>query len=1085
MNDKDIKTLLLEEKASQNNWIKFYGLSPILDLSKEFDLIKIDNSCSKHSLQNLKYLIVRSGIPIKLRPLIWSILIDTSKINTYKSTLKVDYNDYFSQIIKKQVTKLATQTCFLPLASSFASNNPCTLFRIIHTSLFHSFENNSKEMFFPHSNITKLSAYMGIVFSSVFPVKTREQKACEMIVTMITNSGYYEKGVWDENFEYYFEDYIETEVKQLMESNRNENIQQVGTKPFDDTKIIDEKFNVNMLNNSFTKVDKSSNLIKISNVLNIPDEDNLSSKDILNLADDIYFKLSKSLNKKVDHGDQQCFSNVIYNNIYSNDANTKGTLKSFGFNNEEVSDVIDVANNYPYDFGNRIETNINGREVSKNTRLCSNLEDLIRKGNIKQKWVEVNLGNNDIDEIKKIILLDPNDIYEEGSEDVTNVFIKTHENFNNNRIINFNRNDIVIDEYGNKRTITRKYGDNDIQKQRKKLIEYTYIKDYSHNDKYFKNKNKDKSINNCIWIKSRSQESRYTCPTMQADIDVILRSLEIWEPELYMLLKHHSIDLSKVLYQWFSIYLAECIPNFNVLLRLWDLILVYGHHILLVFVVSLLQFKSESLKNIMNKLAPSKNVNKLIMRTLSQSLTLFDSAKKIDDLIFSPSPHTNSKNSVNDTDNNIVYDFDSFSNMCCTLLELREVYLQIRLLENGYFLPSTNQKCHSNNCKINIPEIRLGGNLNLVRDKILTKLRETILEVRHFFASLQWECSHHTHYNCLPDHDVLNVTSEKISQFKICELNKVIKIEQDKRSNNNWGRNKIFKVKKKKGFAIHAFEGKEKDELAFAKGDVISILNSKDDHCWLGEMNGVRGWFPSAYIKLIKESFKISCAAGDDSIHEMVAHLIRGPLCSSVQDIFKHGLISKSNFSFLSANPKNTWEVIQRVIQEISRDSKNNEFSNPKLNLCNAYNLDDNNKALLTPIQLLEQSLENIEATHYKFKSPPEIKFRSLICAGLNHKVLHHWFEEITKYQKVLEKWYDPYSFLVTPVRFHIINEFKLNLEWELPLNSPRNCLSQIFTNRAPSQITDKFIVKDTNSYQDNISRIQLSLKHNLFSYDL
>ncbi|CAK9299700.1 unnamed protein product [Gordionus sp. m RMFG-2023] len=106
MNDKDIKTLLLEEKASQNNWIKFYGLSPILDLSKEFDLIKIDNSCSKHSLQNLKYLIVRSGIPIKLRPLIWSILIDTSKINTYKSTLKVDYNDYFSQIIKKVITVL-------------------------------------------------------------------------------------------------------------------------------------------------------------------------------------------------------------------------------------------------------------------------------------------------------------------------------------------------------------------------------------------------------------------------------------------------------------------------------------------------------------------------------------------------------------------------------------------------------------------------------------------------------------------------------------------------------------------------------------------------------------------------------------------------------------------------------------------------------------------------------------------------------------------------------------------------------------------------------------------------------------------
>lgn len=40
------------------------------------------------------------------------------------------------------------------------------------------------------------------------------------------------------------------------------------------------------------------------------------------------------------------------------------------------------------------------------------------------------------------------------------------------------------------------------------------------------------------------------------------------------------------------------------------------------------------------------------------------------------------------------------------------------------------------------------------------------------------------------------------------------------------------------------------DELAFAKGQIIGVLNKDDPDWWKGELNGVAGLFPSNYVKL-------------------------------------------------------------------------------------------------------------------------------------------------------------------------------------------------------------------------------------------
>lgn len=37
------------------------------------------------------------------------------------------------------------------------------------------------------------------------------------------------------------------------------------------------------------------------------------------------------------------------------------------------------------------------------------------------------------------------------------------------------------------------------------------------------------------------------------------------------------------------------------------------------------------------------------------------------------------------------------------------------------------------------------------------------------------------------------------------------------------------------------FERHDDDELGFRKNDIITIISQKDEHCWIGELNGLRG----------------------------------------------------------------------------------------------------------------------------------------------------------------------------------------------------------------------------------------------------
>ena len=48
--------------------------------------------------------------------------------------------------------------------------------------------------------------------------------------------------------------------------------------------------------------------------------------------------------------------------------------------------------------------------------------------------------------------------------------------------------------------------------------------------------------------------------------------------------------------------------------------------------------------------------------------------------------------------------------------------------------------------------------------------------------------------------------------------------------------------------ALYTFTPDNADELAFQKGDIITIVTKVDDAWFVGEFNGARGLFPSNYV---------------------------------------------------------------------------------------------------------------------------------------------------------------------------------------------------------------------------------------------
>ncbi|XP_050546221.1 small G protein signaling modulator 3 homolog isoform X2 [Daktulosphaira vitifoliae] len=510
---------------------------------------------------------------------------------------------------------------------------------------------------------------------------------------------------------------------------------------------------------------------------------------------------------------------------------------------------------------------------------------------------------------------------------------------------------------------------------------------------------------------------------VKADQQVLKTVLGNYLPDVCELLQLHDIELSLITVNWF-LTLFSNVVNFKVLLRIWDLLFYEGSIILFQITIGLLKSKET------------------ILKTLDNSADIFNALSNIPGNI----------NSVKDL---FYISFELCPEMTNESIETyRRRYLGYLMADGGALIPtvesSVNLTKHLNRqaqkSKSLMQSLLFGYDTiedtnkctvkckNIRQTEFLIDLREAIMQVARHFVITDTKLSN---VSLKPD-----FTKESHSK----DLEAFVNVSQNK---------------KRRAKALLDFERHDDDELGFRKNDILTIICRKDEHCWIGELNGLKGWFPAKFVELLDERSKQYSVAGDDSISEIITDLVRGSLCSAIKQVLEHGI----KRPYFLGGPCHPWLFIEEVaITEVERDYSS-VYS--RLMLCKTYRLDEDGK-VLTPEELLYRCIQSINQSHDITGCQMDVKLRSLICLGLNEQALHLWLELLCCSDQIVKKWYHPWSFMYSPgwvqvkCELRVLSQFPFNLnpDWELPPKKENN-------------VTLKAGVRD------------MLVKHHLFSWDL
>ncbi|XP_075429843.1 small G protein signaling modulator 3 isoform X2 [Ascaphus truei] len=421
---------------------------------------------------------------------------------------------------------------------------------------------------------------------------------------------------------------------------------------------------------------------------------------------------------------------------------------------------------------------------------------------------------------------------------------------------------------------------------------------------------------------------------VQTDQRVLRHLIVQYLPRLDKLLQEHDIELSLITLHWFLTAFASVV-HIKLLLRVWDVFFYQGSLVLFQTTLGMLRMKEEELIQSENSAS--------IFNTLSDIPSQIEEADVL---------------------------LREAMLIAGTLTEVmieaqRRKHLAYLIADQGQLLNSsaavTNlskiMRRQSQRRKSGISTLLFGDDdfealkaKNIKQTALVADLREAILQVaRHFQCTEPKNCN----IDLTPDYTM----------------------ESHQRDHENYV--SCSRSRRRRAKALLDFERHDDDELGFRKNDIITIISQKDEHCWVGELNGLRGWFPAKFVEVLDERSKEYSVAGDDSVTEGITDLVRGTLCPSIKAIFEHGLKKPS----LLGGPCHPWLFIEEAAsREVERDF-DSVYS--RLVLCKTYRLDEDGK-VLTPEELLYRGVQCVNVSHDTAHAQMDVKLRSLICIGLN-----------------------------------------------------------------------------------------------------
>nr|XP_061805196.1 small G protein signaling modulator 3 [Nerophis lumbriciformis] len=480
---------------------------------------------------------------------------------------------------------------------------------------------------------------------------------------------------------------------------------------------------------------------------------------------------------------------------------------------------------------------------------------------------------------------------------------------------------------------------------------------------------------------------------VQTDQRVLRQLIVQYLPALDRLLQEHDIELSLITLHWFLTSFASVV-DIRLLLRIWDLLFYQGSIVLFQITLGMLKIKEEELISSGNSASIFNTLSDLPSQLRDGPAVLGEAMRLAGNL-------------SQDT-----LDAHRHKHLAYILNEQAQLNSGNTPLNSNFNKVVRRQSLRRKSTLTSLlfgeDEAEALKSKNIKQTELVAALREAITRTSE-------------HFHCLdPRHSSAELTPD-------------YSMESHQQDHENFL--VVSRNRRRRAKALLDFERHDDDELGFRKNDIITIVSQRDEHCWVGELNGLRGWFPAKFVAILDERSK--------------------------EAIFLHGLKKPS----ILGGPCHPWLFIEEAAsREVERDF-NSVYS--RLVLCKTYRLDEDGK-VLTPEELLYRAVQSVNMSHDVAHVQMDVKFRSLVCVGLNEQVLHLWLEVLCSSMAAVEKWYHPWSFLRSPGWVQIKCELRVLSKFAFSLS--QDC-------ELPEQKEEQRPLKE--GVQDML------VKHHLFSWDI
>uniref|UniRef100_A0A1I7TRE3 RUN and TBC1 domain-containing protein 3 n=1 Tax=Caenorhabditis tropicalis TaxID=1561998 RepID=A0A1I7TRE3_9PELO len=547
---------------------------------------------------------------------------------------------------------------------------------------------------------------------------------------------------------------------------------------------------------------------------------------------------------------------------------------------------------------------------------------------------------------------------------------------------------------------------------------------------------------------------------LQADERVSRHLMKCHAPDLNKALEDYEVEISLLTVNWLLTLFGSVFKT-RVLLRVWDFIFYSGSVNIFRVIISILKMKEQEIVEIADATQSSAD----IFTALSQLPASVTEVEKVIEYMGS-------------------FEFTITDHL---IAELRKKHQAVLMADQGMIV---NTSTETNLPKQTTTRRKLTRSKSIIKQifsskddsemdqksknirqtEILVDLKESVLQICRYFIS----CDEKMELNVCTQADYSPESHQKDIETY---LN---------------GR----RVGAKRGRALLDFAREEENELGFRKNDIITIISEKDEHCWVGEVNGLRGWFPAKFVEVVDERGKSYTIYGDEAVSPEITEYIRGRLANSFRQIMDHGIRENVIYTAMAYHP---WSFIEDIAYYSVEKNFSSVYS--RLTLCNTFNLDEDGK-ILTPEELLFRSVQIINDSHNAVSAHSDVKLRSLLVIGVNEQCLHLWFDllcSVTQHEHIRNKYYHSWAFIRSPAwrqikcDLRLLSQFAFNLSKSFEIDGIDKKKKKFANGLLTSQKTKILSTVVSSSEEDRHMGVEpmkkgvtdMLIKHHLFSWDL